>query len=202
VSITIVIVFSTTNPTKLSLHLSEFLRFSTHFTSFSNKSYTIEDALLRLEPWNFLQSHNNTPTSHKTPREENWGRNWVPGHGGDAAQPISARPAVFPAGQGRGEESKLTKGPLELRTWAGRRLTAAHGSDRRGRLRWPQLRRVQCTGSTTRDVRGTRRFYGWRPNDLVARTARTSARRRRRPWRATRRGWAARPGAHRGGQPP
>jgi hypothetical protein len=80
------------------------------------------------------------------------------------------------------------QGPLELRTWAGRRPTAAHGGDRRGWPWWPQLQRVQCTGSTTRDVRGTKRFYERRPNDLVARTARTSARRRRRPWRAARQG--------------
>jgi hypothetical protein len=77
---------------------------------------TIEDALLRLDPWNFLHSLNDTPTSHKTPWEENWGRNWVLGHGGGAAQPIPARPAALPTGQGRGEESKLTKEPLELRT--------------------------------------------------------------------------------------
>jgi hypothetical protein len=126
---------------------------------------------------------------HLSPCKETRPSNWVPGHGGGAAQPIPARPAALLAGQGCGEESELTMGPLALRTWAGRRPTAAHGGDRRARPRWPQLRRVQCTGSTTHDVRGTRRFYERRPNDLVARTARTSARRRQRPWRAARQGW-------------
>jgi hypothetical protein len=65
----------------------------------------------------------------------------------------------------------------------------AHGGDLRERTWWPQLRRVQCTGSTTRDVRGTRRFYGRRPNNLVARTASTRARQRWRPWWAARQGW-------------
>jgi hypothetical protein len=102
---------------------------------------------------------------------------------------IPAAPAVLPAGQGHREESMLTKGPLALRTWAGRHPTAAHSGDRRGRPRWPQLGRVQRTGSTTREARGTRRFYGRRPNDLVARTAQTCARWRRRPCRAAQQGW-------------
>jgi hypothetical protein len=105
------------------------------FYKFQQFTTTIEDALLRLDPWNFPQSHNNTPTLHKTPREEKWRRNWVPGHGGGAAQPIPARPAALPAGQGRGEKSKLTKGPLELKTWRGgtlRRRTAMTGGDGHG----------------------------------------------------------------------
>jgi hypothetical protein len=123
---------------------------------------------------------------HLSPCKEKGTSNWVPGHGGGAAQPIAARPAALPAMQGRGEEGMLTKGPLALGTWAGRHPTAAHGGDQRGRPRWPQLRRVQRTGWTTRDARGTRRSFGRHPNNLVARTSQTNSRRRRRPWRVAR----------------
>jgi hypothetical protein len=91
------------------------------------------------------------------------------------------------AGARGGEQAH--QGTVGAQNLGGRRPTVAHGGDRRGRPRWSQLRRVQCTGSTTHDVRGTRRFYGRRPNDLVARTARTSARQRRHPWQAARQGW-------------
>jgi hypothetical protein len=139
---------------------------------------------------------------HLSPCKEKGPSNWVPDHGGSAAQPISARPAALPAMQGCGEECMLTKGSLALGTWAGRHSTAAHGCDRRGRPRWPQFRRVQRTRWTTHDARGTRKSYGRCPNDLVARTSRTNARRRRCPWRQRGKGGAARHGTHKDGKQP
>jgi hypothetical protein len=139
---------------------------------------------------------------HLSPCKERGSRNWVPGHGGGAAPPIPARPAALPTGRGRGEECMLTKGPLTLGTQAGRHSTTAHGGDRRGRPQRPRFWRDRRTEWTTRDARGTR---GSRDGAQTIRwlgTSRSIARRRRRSWRAARRGWAARPGAHRGGQPP
>jgi hypothetical protein len=80
-----------------------------------------------------------------------------------------------------------------------RRHTAVTGGDGRG---GSGFRREGCTGWTTRDARGTREVYGRRPTIWWLGTTWTKARRRRRSWRAARRGWAARSGAHRGGQPP
>jgi hypothetical protein len=139
---------------------------------------------------------------HLSPCKEKGPSNCVPGHGGGVAQLISARPAALPAVQGRGEECMLTKGPLALGTWAGRLSTAEHGGDRMGRPWWPQFRRVQRMGWTTREARATRRSYGRRPNDLVARTSRANAWRRRRPWRRRCKGGAARHGVHKDGQQP
>jgi hypothetical protein len=58
-------------------------------------------------------------------------RNVALGHGGGAARPILARPAVLPAVQGRGDEGMLTKVSLVLGVWVGRHPTAAHDGDRR-----------------------------------------------------------------------
>jgi hypothetical protein len=97
-------------------------------------------------PLEELKRYNHALALHLRPCKEKGTRNWVPGHGGGAAQPIPARPAALPVVQGCGEQSMLTKGPLVLGAWAGRHPTAAHGGDRRGRPRWPQFRRVRRTG--------------------------------------------------------
>jgi hypothetical protein len=80
-----------------------------------------------------------------------------------------------------------------------RRRTAVTGGDGRG---GSGFRRGGRTGWTTRDARGMREVYGRRPTIWWLGTTWTKARRRRRSWRTARRGWAARSGAHRGGQPP
>jgi hypothetical protein len=46
--------FSTTNTIKLSLHLSEFSTIFYAFYKFQQIGYTIEGALLRLDPWKEL----------------------------------------------------------------------------------------------------------------------------------------------------
>jgi hypothetical protein len=51
VRITQVVVFITTNPTKLVLHFSEFSTISYAFYKFQPKGYTIGDILLRGGPW-------------------------------------------------------------------------------------------------------------------------------------------------------
>jgi hypothetical protein len=45
------VVLFTMNPTKLSLHFSEFSTIFYTFYKFQQNGYTIEDALLRLSPW-------------------------------------------------------------------------------------------------------------------------------------------------------
>jgi hypothetical protein len=139
---------------------------------------------------------------HLSPCKERGSRNWVPGHGGGAAPPIPVRPAAFPAWRGRGEECMLTKGPLTLRTWSGRHSTTVHGGDQRGQPRRPRFRRDRRTEWTTRDARGTRGSMDGAQTIRWLGTSRTIARRRRRSWRVVQRGWVARPGAHKGGQPP
>jgi hypothetical protein len=129
-----VVRFFTTNPTKLSLHFSEF---STIFYAFYNVQQfttTIEDSLCTGVPRNIQ----NITAMHLSLCKEGGSRNWVPGHGGSAAPPIPARPTALPAGRGCGEECMLTKGPLKPGTWAGRHSTTAHGSDRRGRPQCPR----------------------------------------------------------------
>jgi hypothetical protein len=91
---------------------------------------TIEDALLRLDPWNFLQSLNNTPTSHKTPREETWGRNWVSGPRGGAGSPESIGSGGAPGRARGGARSEAHLGPMGGRSWA-------EGVAGAGAQRWP-----------------------------------------------------------------
>jgi hypothetical protein len=61
VSITKVVVFSTTSPTKLSLHFYDFSTIFYAFYKFQQIGYTIEDALLRLDPWKELGPSNWVP---------------------------------------------------------------------------------------------------------------------------------------------
>jgi hypothetical protein len=91
---------------------------------------TIEDALLRLDPWNFLQSLNNTPTSHKTPREEKWGRNWVPGPRGGAGSPESIGSSGAPGRVRGGARPEAHLGPVGGRSWV-------EGVAGAGARRWP-----------------------------------------------------------------
>jgi hypothetical protein len=69
VSITKVVEFFTTNPTKLSLHFSEF---STIFYGIYKIQPKVKHYLrtnFHRGPWKFLQIHNHTLTLHKTPPE-------------------------------------------------------------------------------------------------------------------------------------
>jgi hypothetical protein len=90
VSITKVVVFSTTNPTKLSLHFSEFSTYLYAFYKFQQMEYTIEDVTLRWGPW-----------------KEMGARNVALGHG-RGRLPNSGEPAALPARETAGHVRRLT----------------------------------------------------------------------------------------------
>jgi hypothetical protein len=86
VSITKVVVFSTTNPTKLVLHFSEFSTIFYAFYKFQQNGYTIEDVTLR-----------------RGPRKHLGPRNWVPRLTGRRAHRKSGGSGGAPGrGNGRG----------------------------------------------------------------------------------------------------
>jgi hypothetical protein len=57
------------------------------FYKFQQNEYTIEVTVLRWGPWKFLQIHNHTLISHKTPQKYHRPRNVVLGH-----RPVVVRP--------------------------------------------------------------------------------------------------------------
>jgi hypothetical protein len=74
-------VFFTTNPTKLSLHFSEF---STIFYAFYKIQPKVEHYLRSIfhrGPWKTFQTYTQASGSRKTPWKELAACNWVPGHG-------------------------------------------------------------------------------------------------------------------------
>jgi hypothetical protein len=104
VSITQVVVFSTTSPTKLVWHFSEFSTMFYTFYKFLQKGYTIEDVSLRLGPWN-----------------DSGPRNWVPRPTGRQARRKSGGSGGAPGrGTARGRVPHL--GPIGSRGWGGEAL--------------------------------------------------------------------------------
>jgi hypothetical protein len=89
-SITKVVVFSTTNPTKFSLNFSEFFTIFYTFYKFQQMGYTIEDAILRSDPWKDLGPRNWVPRP-----TERWAR-WNP-----------EAPVVLPTGERVGVDHML-----------------------------------------------------------------------------------------------
>jgi hypothetical protein len=81
VRITKVVVFFTTNPTKLVLKFSEFPTNCYEFYKFLQICNTIEVTALRRGPWKFLQICNHALTLHKTPLKNHKPCNIVPGTG-------------------------------------------------------------------------------------------------------------------------
>jgi hypothetical protein len=81
VRITKVVVFITTNPTKLDLQFSEVS--TVFYAIYKNQQNcnTIEDVVLRRGPFNFSKSHTSALRSHKTPRKDLGACNGVPGRG-------------------------------------------------------------------------------------------------------------------------
>jgi hypothetical protein len=91
VSITEVVLFSTTNPTKLSLNFSEFSTTFYAFYKFLQIGYTIEDVTLRLGPWKNLGPCNWVPRpTGRRARRKSGGSSGAPGRetgrGGPHAQ--------------------------------------------------------------------------------------------------------------------
>jgi hypothetical protein len=82
VSITKVVVFSTTNPTKLVLHFSEFSTIFYAFYKFQQNGSTIKDVSLRLGPWKDLGPRNwvPRPTGWRA-RRKSGGSGGAPGRG-------------------------------------------------------------------------------------------------------------------------
>jgi hypothetical protein len=92
-------------------------------------------------------------------------------------------------------------GASDARNLGGEALYDGAG-DRRGWPRRPRFWRDRRTEWTTRDARGTRGSMDGAQMSRWLGTSWTIARRWRRSWWVVWRGWAARPSAHRGGQPP
>jgi hypothetical protein len=121
VSRTKVVVLFTTNPTKLSLHFSKFSTIFYAIYNFQQIGYTIEDALLRLDPWKELGPSN-----------------WVPRPKGRPARRNPAALAMLPATGGVGVDHMLTRARWcsEFgRKGTRRRRTVMAGGDGRGVLR-------------------------------------------------------------------
>jgi hypothetical protein len=78
-----VVVLFTTNPTKSSWHFSEFSKIFYTFYKFQQIGYTIEDALLRLDPWKELGPSNWVPR----PSPESSGSGGSPGRVRGGARP-------------------------------------------------------------------------------------------------------------------
>jgi hypothetical protein len=113
VSITRVVVFSTTNPTKLVLRFSEFSTIFYAFYKFQQNGYTIEDVALR-----------------RGPRKDLGPRNWVPRPTGRRARRKSGGSGGAPGrGKGRG-------GPQAHLGRVGAQRLGGEGTDG-GVQRWP-----------------------------------------------------------------
>jgi hypothetical protein len=70
--------FFTTNPTKLSLHLSDVSTILYTIYKKQQKHFTIEVSDFYQGPWTLLLVHKYTPTLHETPWNQLGLRNWVP----------------------------------------------------------------------------------------------------------------------------
>jgi hypothetical protein len=81
VSVTKVVVFFTTSPTKLSLKFSEFSMIFYAFYKFLQTGYTIEVTILHRSSWKTFQIYTQAPGSRKTPWKVMAACNWVLRHG-------------------------------------------------------------------------------------------------------------------------
>jgi hypothetical protein len=89
---------------------------------------------LHRDPYEYFKHYNQALALHLSPCKETGPSNWVPGHGGGAAQPIPARPATLPAGQGAGRRACSPRDRWRSELGRGgtlRRRTAVSGGDRR-----------------------------------------------------------------------
>jgi hypothetical protein len=86
VIITKVVVFTTTNPTKLVLQFSEFSTIFYAFYKFLHNSITIEDVLLHRDPQKDLNHYNQALDLWISPWKKTGPCNWVLGRGGTAAR--------------------------------------------------------------------------------------------------------------------
>jgi hypothetical protein len=82
VSITKVVVFFTTSPTKMVWHFSEFFTIFYAFYKFQQNGYTIEDITLRLGPWKDSGPRNWVPRpTGRRARQKSGGSGGAPGRG-------------------------------------------------------------------------------------------------------------------------
>jgi hypothetical protein len=102
VSITKVVVFSTTNPKKLSLNFSEFSTIFYAFYKFLQIGYTIEDVTLRLGPWKNLGPCNWVPRpSGRRARRKYSASGGAPGRETDRGGPHAHLGSIGGRGWGR-----------------------------------------------------------------------------------------------------
>jgi hypothetical protein len=87
-----------------------FFQFFYDFLEILQKSgnCTIEDVLFHRGPYKELRHYNHALSLRKNPRKDLGACNVALGHGGGAARPNPARPAILPAVWGHMEEGKLT----------------------------------------------------------------------------------------------
>jgi hypothetical protein len=125
VRITKVVVFRTTNPTKLILQFFVFSTILYTIYKFQPKGYTIEVTVLRWGPWKFLQIYNQALTLHKTPQKNHEPCNVVQGQWPAA---VRARAGIDPRVIGGRFRGSVVEGE-------GRRggVLAASGGGRRDR---------------------------------------------------------------------
>jgi hypothetical protein len=123
VSITKVVVFFITNPTKLGLHFSEFCTIFYAFYKFRQKGYTIEDITLRLGPW-----------------KDSGPCNWVP-------RPTGRRARRKSGGSGGAAGWGMARGRMHAHLgWVGG-LGSGGGVAGVGFRRWPAAVAAEARGS-------------------------------------------------------
>jgi hypothetical protein len=108
VSITKVVVFFTTNPTKFGLQFSEFLRISTYFTSFCNRGFTIEDPSFNLVLRIFYSLPDRSLVCAKHPAKRSGIAIGPLAMGGSGLAGNPAQKTVLLTGERRGVEHMLT----------------------------------------------------------------------------------------------
>jgi hypothetical protein len=151
-SITKVVVFFTSNPTKLSLKFSEFSMIFYAFYKFLQTRYTIEVTVLHWSPWKTFQIYTQALGSRKTPWKELVACNWFLMHGCWRRWPQFR---CSGARIGRGGRRMARGSPrIGLRVWSGWRCyrrwraAAATGTGRR----------ASCFGEFTA---GAREWVAW-----------------------------------------
>jgi hypothetical protein len=135
--ITKVVGLFTSNPTKLSLHFSDFCMIFYGIYKNQQNTCTIWDGVLHRGPWKVFQIHTHAPGSRKTPWKERGRCNWALGHGGRRFRPKSGELAARVAGERAGKRLGTHQGLIWVLGWG-----------RRG-CRWggPRLSTAAATGA-------------------------------------------------------
>jgi hypothetical protein len=129
VSITKVVVFFITNPTKLVLHFSKFSTIFYAFYKFLQKGYTIEDITLRLGPWKDSRPCNWVPRpTGRRARQKSGGSGGAPGRETTRGQVPAHLGWVGGLGSGGGVVG------VGVRRWPAAAAAAARGSGEERRM--------------------------------------------------------------------